>query len=183
MRDEKQTVLYYLVHLTKENMVKKSGEMTFFPITLRLTDQLGLDVAEQAPYPTLQRYLRQKYVGRTLTFVDRLNDDYLAGHQWVDPQYKKALKEMETQRSAGGGDPKGQAHDRYGQACPHSGPPRHGRVLRRRAALVAGLLCSGPTAAQHQIAGAAQTLLRSTGRPAALISLASRNSQLASSAM
>jgi three-Cys-motif partner protein len=104
--DEKQTVLYYLVHLTnkdlgmrvmKENMIKKSGDMTFFPITLRPTDQLGLDVAEQPPFPTLQRYLLQKYAGRTLTFVELLNDDYPAGHAWVEPQYKKALKQMETQ--------------------------------------------------------------------------------------
>jgi len=107
--DEKKTVLYYLVHLTnkdlgmrvmKEAMVKKSGEMTFFPITLRPLDQLGLDVAEQEPFPSLQRYLGRKYAGRTITFVDLLNDDYPTGHQWVEPQYKKALKAM-----AGGSPP------------------------------------------------------------------------------
>ena len=64
--DEKQTVLYYLVHLTnndlgmrvmKERMIKKSGEMTFFPITLEQKDRLGLDVSEQPPYPACRRTL------------------------------------------------------------------------------------------------------------------------------
>ena len=104
--DERKVVLYYLVHLTnsdlgmrvmKEAMVKKSGEMTFFPITLRPPDQLGLDVEEQEPYPTFQRYLGQRYAGRTLTFVELLNDDYPTGHRWIEPHYKKALRAMETQ--------------------------------------------------------------------------------------
>lgn len=101
--DEKQVVLYYLVHLTnkdlgmrvmKEAMVRKSGEMTFFPITLRPTDQLGFDVAEPAPFASLQRHLAEKYGGRSMKFVDLLNDDYLAGHSWVEPHYKKAIKAM-----------------------------------------------------------------------------------------
>jgi len=88
--DEKQTVLYYLVHLTnndlgmrvmKEKMIKKSGEMTFFPITLRPKDQLGLDVAEKPPFPSLQAYLAKRYVGRALSFVDLLNEDYPRGHK------------------------------------------------------------------------------------------------------
>lgn len=104
--DEKKVVLYYLVHLTnsdlgmrvmKEAMVKKSGEMTFFPITLRPPDQLGLDVAEAAPYPTFQRYLGQRYSGRILKFVELMNDDYPTGHGWVQSHYKKALKAMEDQ--------------------------------------------------------------------------------------
>lgn len=102
--DEKRTVLYYLVHLTnndrgmrvmKEKMIRKSGEMTFFPITLRPTDQLGLDVAEKAPYPTLQRYLSEKYGGRAMSFVELLNEDYPLGHSWVEGQYSQALQAME----------------------------------------------------------------------------------------
>jgi three-Cys-motif partner protein len=108
--DESKTVLYYLVHLTnkdlgmrvmKEAMVKKSGEMTFFPITLRPTDQLGFDVDEQEPYPTLQRYLEDHYAGRTLTLLELLNEDYVAGHSWVERQYKKALKAMEQREPPG----------------------------------------------------------------------------------
>ena len=103
--DEKQTVLYYLVHLTnndlgmrvmKEKMIKKSGEMTFFPITLRPKDQLGLDVAEKPPFPSLQAYLAKRYVGRALSFVDLLNEDYPRGHNWVESQYRSALKAMES---------------------------------------------------------------------------------------
>lgn len=102
--DEKKTVLYYLVHLTnndrgmrvmKEKMIGKSGEMTFFPITLRPTDQLGFDVAEQPPFPTLQYYLSETYAGRTMTFVQLLNADYPLGHNWVVGQYSKALQAME----------------------------------------------------------------------------------------
>jgi three-Cys-motif partner protein len=102
--DEKRTVLYYLVHLTnndrgmrvmKEKMIKKSGEMTFFPITLRPPEQLGFDVAEPAPFPSLQRYLSKMYAGRTLSFVDLLNEDYPLGHSWVEGQYSQALQAME----------------------------------------------------------------------------------------
>jgi three-Cys-motif partner protein len=102
--DESKRVLYYLVHLTnndrgmrvmKEKMIKKSGEMTFFPITLRPTDQLGLDVSEQPPFPSLQRYLAETYKGQTMRFVDLLNSDYPRGHSWVEGQYSKALQAME----------------------------------------------------------------------------------------
>jgi three-Cys-motif partner protein len=108
--DEKKTVLYYLVHLTnndlgmrvmKEKMIKKSGEMTFFPITLRPIDQLGLDVAETSPYPTLQRYLAKAYTGRTMTFVELLNEDYPQGNNWIAGQYKAALKALEATNPAG----------------------------------------------------------------------------------
>jgi three-Cys-motif partner protein len=102
--DQRKTALYYLVHLTnndlgmremKEAMVAKSGEMTFFPITLRPNDQLGLDVAEKAPYPTLQGWLHDKYAGRSLTFVELLNDDYPEGHPWIEKEYRAAIKAME----------------------------------------------------------------------------------------
>jgi len=102
--DDKTTVLYYLVHLTnndrgmrvmKEKMIPKSGEMTFFPITLRPKDQLGLDVAETSPYPTLQAHLSRTYSGRTLNFVDLLNEDYPRGRVWIEGQYSKALQSME----------------------------------------------------------------------------------------
>ncbi len=104
--DERKTVLYYLIHLTnndlgmremKEAMVKKTGEMTFFPITLRPTDQLVFDVAEKAPYLTLQAWLRRKYAGQSMTFVDLLNDDYLEGHEWVEKHYRSAIKVMENE--------------------------------------------------------------------------------------
>jgi three-Cys-motif partner protein len=64
--DERKTVLYYLVHLTnndlgmrkmKEAMVKQSGDMTFWPVTVRDPNQLALEVAEAKPYPTLQKRL------------------------------------------------------------------------------------------------------------------------------
>jgi three-Cys-motif partner protein len=104
--DERKTVLYYLVHLTnndlgmremKKAMVKKSGEMTFFPITIRPTDQLVFDVAEEAPYQVLQAWLQQEYAGQSLTFVDLLNDDYLKGHEWVEKHYRSAIKAMENE--------------------------------------------------------------------------------------
>lgn len=100
--DERKTVLYYLVHLTnhdlgmremKEAMVAKSGDMTFWPVTLRPPDQMALEVAELSPYPTLQRRLGQKYADRTLTFVDLLNDDYPDG-TWVEKEYRAAIKAM-----------------------------------------------------------------------------------------
>jgi hypothetical protein len=100
--DERRTVLYYLVHLTnhdlgmremKEAMVAKSGDMTFWPVTIRPPEQMELEVAEAEPYPTLQRRLSEKYDGRTLTFVDLLNDDYPDG-TWVEREYRAALNEM-----------------------------------------------------------------------------------------
>jgi three-Cys-motif partner protein len=101
--DEKKTILYYLVHLTnndlgmremKKAMVKKHGEMTFFPITLRPQDQFSLGVEEEPPYPSLQKHLREKYTGRSLSFRDLLNDDYPLGHPWLEGEYKQALKAM-----------------------------------------------------------------------------------------
>jgi three-Cys-motif partner protein len=102
--DERRTVLYYLVHLTnndlgmremKKAMVKKSGDMTFWPVTVRPPDQLELEVAEAKPYPTLQARLREKYAGRTLTFLELLNDDYPDG-VWLEPEYRAALVAMEA---------------------------------------------------------------------------------------
>ena len=100
--DERRTVLYYLVHLTnndlgmremKEAMVAKSGEMTFWPITVRPPDQLSLEVEETSPYPSLQAHLTDKYASRTLTFLDLLNDDYPDG-TWVEKENRAALTAM-----------------------------------------------------------------------------------------
>jgi three-Cys-motif partner protein len=101
--DERKTILYYLVHLTnndlgmremKKAMVKKHGEMTFFPITLRPQDQFSLDVNEEAPFPSLQDHLSERYAGKSMPFVDLLNLDYPVGHAWLEGEYKKALKAM-----------------------------------------------------------------------------------------
>jgi three-Cys-motif partner protein len=68
--DAKRVPLYYLVHLTnsdlgmremKEAMIARSGEMTFWPISVRPPNQLEIDVAEPAPYPALQQHLRAHY--------------------------------------------------------------------------------------------------------------------------
>lgn len=100
--DERKTVLYYLVHLTnsdlgmremKKAMVKKSGDMTFWPVTIRPPDQLELEVAEAPPYPTLQDRLTEMYRGRTLAFLDLLNEDYPHG-VWLEPEYRAAIKAM-----------------------------------------------------------------------------------------
>lgn len=102
LEDERKTVLYYLVHLTnhdlgmremKEAMVEKSGEMTFWPITVRPRHQLELEVAEAEPFATLQARLREKYAGQSLTFLELLNDDYPDG-AWVEKQYRAALNGM-----------------------------------------------------------------------------------------
>lgn len=101
--DERKTILYYLVHMTnndlgmremKKAMVKKHGEMTFFPITLRPEDQFSLDVDEEAPFPSLQAHLAERYPGQGMTFKELLNLDYPAGHSWLEGEYKKALKAM-----------------------------------------------------------------------------------------
>jgi three-Cys-motif partner protein len=106
--DERRTVLYYLVHLTnndvgmremKKAMVKKSGDMTFWPVTVRPPDQLELEVGESKPYPMLQGHLAEKYAGETMTFVDLLNDDYPDG-VWLEPEYRAALGGMETEAPA-----------------------------------------------------------------------------------
>lgn len=103
--DERRTVLYYLVHLTnndrgmremKKAMVKKSGDMTFWPVTVRPPEQLALEVAEQKPYPSLQDRLVEKYAGRTMTFVELLNEDYPDG-VWLEPEYRAALSAMEAE--------------------------------------------------------------------------------------
>jgi three-Cys-motif partner protein len=107
--DERRVILYYLVHLTnndlgmrvmKQKMLRRSGEMAFFPISLRPQDQLGFEVAEQAPYLTLQRHLMTAYAGETMRFVDLLNKDYPLGHIWVEGQYKAALRAMEASEPA-----------------------------------------------------------------------------------
>jgi three-Cys-motif partner protein len=72
-QDEKRTVLYYLVHMTnndlgmrkmKEVMVKRSGTMTFWPITVEDPNQIGFAELEREsePYPTLQKRLTSRYV-------------------------------------------------------------------------------------------------------------------------
>jgi hypothetical protein len=80
--------------MMKEAMVKKSGEMTFWPVTLKHPDQLELEVGEAKPYPTLQQHLREKYAGQTLTFEELLNDDYPSGDAWVESHYRWAVKGM-----------------------------------------------------------------------------------------
>jgi three-Cys-motif partner protein len=123
--DERKTVLYYLVHLTnsdlgmrvmKERMVRKTGEMTFFPITIRPKDWLTLDIAEQPPFPTLQSHLLRKYAGRSLTFVEVLTDDYPEGHHFVEPDYRKALAAMERGEPPGVRIERREAQTRTGKA-------------------------------------------------------------------
>jgi len=101
--DERQTTLYYLVHLTnhplgmrrmKEAMVSQSADMTFWPITLRPKNQLALDVSEGEPWPSLQKHLLEEYAGRSLTFEDLLNEDYPKG-VWVEKQYRAAVLDLE----------------------------------------------------------------------------------------
>jgi three-Cys-motif partner protein len=101
--DERRTILYYLVHLTnndlgmremKKAMVKKHGDMTFYPITLRPQDQGSFDVSENSPFPSLQQHLSDRYAGQSLTFLELLNLDYPVGHPWLEGEYKKALKAM-----------------------------------------------------------------------------------------
>ena len=105
--DGRRQVVYYLVHLTnspkgmramKEAMVWQSGDMTFWPVTVRPPDQLGLDVEEQAPFPTLQRHLAQRFRGRSLTFEELINEDYPDG-VWVEKNYRAALRAMEKDDS------------------------------------------------------------------------------------
>lgn len=100
--DDKRTTLYYLVHLTnspkgmremKKAMVKKSGDMTFWPVTVRDPNQIELEVGEKKPYPSLIRRLRDEYAGEALTFEELLNCDYPHG-TWLEGQYKEAVKAM-----------------------------------------------------------------------------------------
>jgi three-Cys-motif partner protein len=100
--DERRQTLYYLVHLTneplgmrkmKEAMVKQSRDMTFWPVTVRPPEQLELDIAEQEPFPSLQRHLADAYRGRPMTFEDLLNTDYPEG-LWLEPDYRAAVLDM-----------------------------------------------------------------------------------------
>ena len=78
----------------KDAMVAKSGEMTFWPVTVRPPDQMALEVSEAAPFPTLQKRLSDEYSGRALTFLELLNDDYPDG-AWIEKEYRSAIKAME----------------------------------------------------------------------------------------
>jgi three-Cys-motif partner protein len=100
--DERRQTLYYLVHLTnsplgmrqmKRAMIKESRDMTFWPVTVRPPEQLALDVAERAPYPSLQQHLAETYPGRTMTFEELLNADYPDG-LWLEPEYRAAVLDM-----------------------------------------------------------------------------------------
>jgi three-Cys-motif partner protein len=100
--DDRAQTLYYLIHLTneplgmrkmKEAMVKQSSDMTFWPLTVRAPDQIALDVEEPEPYPSLQGYLLDAYLGRSLLFEDLLNEDYPLG-VWVESHYRAALGAM-----------------------------------------------------------------------------------------
>lgn len=106
--DERRQTLYYLVHLTnsplgmrqmKKAMVQESPDMTFWPVTVRPPDQLALDTAEQAPYPSLQRHLTDAYGGQTMTFEELLNSDYPQG-LWLQPEYHAAVLDMEQRDTA-----------------------------------------------------------------------------------
>lgn len=124
--DERRIPLYYLIHLTnndlgmrkmKEVMVRKSGSMTFWPVTVEDPNQLGFEQLqrEQPPYMYLQKRLGEKYAGQTLTFLDLLNDDY--PHDiWVETQYRAALNAMEAT------DPPSVEIAREGRT--HGGKPR-----------------------------------------------------------
>lgn len=101
--DERQTPLYYLVHLTnhplgmrrmKEAMIAQSADMTFWPITVRPKDQLELDVREGEPWPSLQTHLRDEYADRSVSFEELLNEDYPKG-VWVEKQYRSAILDLE----------------------------------------------------------------------------------------
>jgi three-Cys-motif partner protein len=102
--DTRQTVLYYLVHLTnndlgmrkmKQAMIKESKDMTFWPVTVRPRDQLALEFDEEKPFPLLQKHLRGKYAGRSLTLLELINDDYTDG-VWLEPEYRAAVGAMEA---------------------------------------------------------------------------------------
>jgi hypothetical protein len=95
--------------------------MTFWPITVEDPNQLGFEElqSEQPPYPSLQERLRKKYAGRTLTFLELLNDDY--PHDiWVEKQYRAALKDMEK------AEPPGVEITRAKPVTPKTGLPAKG---------------------------------------------------------
>jgi hypothetical protein len=143
--DERRTILYYLVHLTnnglgmremKEAMIKKSGDMTFLPVTVRNPDQLELEVHEEPPHPTLQRYLRETYGGRAMTFEELLNTDYPRDNAWVETHYRAAIKGMEKVDPAGAHlahathDPKGASCDRAEASRHHHVPVANGETTK-----------------------------------------------------
>lgn len=101
--DDRTQTLYYLIHLTnsplgmrkmKEAMVKQSPDMTFWPVTKRDPNQIEMDVAEEDPFPSLQRHLENSFEGQTISFVDLMNKDYPEG-VWVESHYRKAILGME----------------------------------------------------------------------------------------
>lgn len=101
--DARAQTLYYLIHLTndplgmremKKAMVKTSPEMTFWPVTVRPRDQLALELAEEAPFPTLQRHLVSSYAGQRMTFETLLNTDFPSG-TWLEPDYRVAVKDLD----------------------------------------------------------------------------------------
>jgi hypothetical protein len=75
------------------HILTTNDRRTFWPVTIRPPDQLELEVAEAAPYPTLQERLAKVYQGRTLTFLDLLNEDYPHG-VWLEQEYRAAIKAM-----------------------------------------------------------------------------------------
>lgn len=77
----------------KRAMVKQSGYMTFWPVTVRPPNQLALELAEPAPFPTLPKHLTKKYAGRTMTFLEIISDDYADG-LWLEPDYRAAIQAM-----------------------------------------------------------------------------------------
>ncbi len=101
--DERSQTIYYLIHLTnnslgmrkmKEAMVKQSPDMTFWPVTRRDPNQIEMDVKEEEPYPSLQQHLETRFAGRSLSFVDLMNEDYPEG-LWVESNYRKAILALE----------------------------------------------------------------------------------------
>lgn len=106
--DDRTQTLYYLIHLTnsplgmrkmKEAMVKQSPDMTFWPVTKRDPNQIALDVAEEEPYPSLQKHLEERFGGQSLSFVEIMNKDYPEG-AWVESHYRKALLALEKSGQA-----------------------------------------------------------------------------------
>lgn len=104
--DERAQTIYYLIHLTnsslgmrkmKEAMVKQSPDMTFWPVTRRDPNQIEMDVKEEEPYPSLQQHLEARFSGKTLSFVELMNEDYPDG-LWVESNYRKAIAALEQAR-------------------------------------------------------------------------------------
>jgi hypothetical protein len=83
----------------KDAMIEESPDMTFWPVTVRLPDQLPLDTAEQAPFPSLQHHLLDGYGGQTMRSEDLLNTDYRKG-LWLEADYRAAVLELEQREQA-----------------------------------------------------------------------------------